>query len=83
MATSGSPATILERIEAVSKELQALTIEAQESEKARKALMAISQQTVNALELGPDAIWRLIMQVHNRTHAPKCHFVRFHGPSRS
>lgn len=63
MTASIGSLTVDDRIAAVEKELRSLTVAVRENEQARKSLMAVSQRAVNDLELGPDAIWRLIMQV--------------------
>ena len=63
MAQLEDRVTIYDRINALEKELQSLTAEARGTEKSRKLLMAVSQQAVNALESGGDAIWRLLFHV--------------------
>ena len=65
MSSSKSNPTIYDRIHHVETELKALSADAIQDGKARKMLIGVSQHTINTLELGPDAIWRIFMQVFN------------------
>lgn len=53
-----------DRIEAVARELDTLTVQAQGDEKASKMLMEACQQTTNALASGADVIWKIMFQPH-------------------
>ena len=63
MSSSKSDLTVYDRIQHVETELRTLANDVLQDEKARKMLMGVSQQAINTLELGPDAIWRILMQV--------------------
>lgn len=63
MGSLNEHVTVYDRISAVEKELQSLATVARENEETRKILLAVSRQAVDACESGPDAIWRIIMQV--------------------
>ncbi|KAL8814996.1 MAG: hypothetical protein Q9191_008497, partial [Dirinaria sp. TL-2023a] len=60
-ATTASP-LLSERIEVVKKELESLTISTKGDEEARKSLLAVSQQTTNALQSAYEAIWRFFYE---------------------
>ena len=55
--------TVYDRIHHVETELKALTADVLGDEKARKMLIEVSQHAINSSELGPEGIWRILMQV--------------------
>ena len=63
MAISEDSTAVLERIEAVKRELQSLTVVTKEDVRARNSLLTVSQQTTADLESGFNSTWRLLMQV--------------------
>ena len=75
--------TVYERISVVEKELQSLATQVQDDDQARKLLLAVSQQAVNASEPGPDAIWRILMQVRmkisSKQNSSDTSCIDFHG----
>ena len=52
-----------DRIEAVTRELEALTVQAQGNESASKMLMNVCQQAINDLTSSSDVIWKMMFQV--------------------
>ena len=65
MSSSKRDPTVYDRIQSIEIELKALVADALQDEKARKMLIGVSQHTINTLETGPDAIWRIVLQVFN------------------
>lgn len=53
-----------DRIKAVARELEALTVQVQGNEQASKMLTEACQQAINAVTPGPAVIWKMMMQPH-------------------
>lgn len=52
------------RIDALEKELQALSEDVAKDEQARQKLLFITQQATAMLETPPETIWKLLFQVN-------------------
>lgn len=73
MAGTKDNPLLSDRIEVVKKELESLTLSTKGDEEARKSLLAVSQQTTNALQSAHEAIWRFIYEVRKYTSRARVH----------